>query len=605
MADLVADAIVRRVREWGIHRVFGYSGDGIDPLLAALRRADGDPEYVGARHEEGASLMATGHAKYTGGVGCCVATHGPGAIHLLNGLYDAKLDGKPVVALVGQQHRSALGSTYQQEINTELLFRDVCGAYLATVTVPEQVHLVVDRAVRTALAQRAPTAVILPHDVQQLEMPASPPHGHALVTSSVGLSPGVVAPDPDALSRAAELLAAGSRVAILVGQGARGAADEVMAVAERLGAGVATSLLGKPVVDDTSPVVCGCIGHLGTDAAQRLMGECDTLLMVGTNDPWTEYLPVPGQARAVQIDIDGRHLGMRYPTEVNLVADAATALRALLPLLPGSGAEGGARGGGWRADVEKWNAEWATTLADRATAPADPLNPQLVFHELAPRLPDDALLAVDVGSVTYWYSRHLRLRGRIPAHLSSTLASMGSGLPYALAAKLAHPDRPVVALVGDGAMQMNGINELITVADRWKGWPDPRLVVLVLHNGDLNEVTWEQREMEGDPRYDTSQDVPAFDYAGYAHLLGLHGSRVEAPDQVADVWDQAFASDRPFLIEAIVDPATPLLPPNLSDDQTRNMATALAAEGSREAERAHDALQTEGASLPDPSEETS
>jgi pyruvate dehydrogenase (quinone) len=622
MAELVADAIVGRLREWGIHRMFGYAGDGIDPLLAALGRAGGDPEYVGARHEEGAALMATGHAKFTGGVGCCIATHGPGAIHLLNGLYDAKLDGKPVVALVGQQHRSALGSTYQQEIDTSTLFRDVCGAYLATVSVAEQVPLVIDRAVRTALAQRAPTAVILPHDVQRLEMPETPPHGHGMVTSSIGLTPGVIGADRNALADAASLLAAGKRVAILVGQGGAGAAEEVMAVAERLGAGVATSLLGKPVVDDTSPIVCGCIGHLGTDAAQRLMGECDTLLMVGTNDPWTEYLPIPGQARAVQIDIDGRHLGMRYPTEINLVADAATALRALLPLLPErpgdedgdvstssavstsgaasttSGAQGG-DDGSWQSQVEGWVADWNAVLEQRALDPADPLNPQLVFHELAPRLTDDALLAVDVGSVTYWYSRHLRLRGRIPAHLSSTLASMGSGLPYALAAKLAHPGRPVLALVGDGAMQMNGINELITVADRWQDWADPRLVVLVLHNRDLNEVTWEQREMEGDARFAPSQTVPSFDYAGYARLLGLAGERVDGPDQVGPVWDKALAADRPFLIEAIVDPATPLLPPNLSDEQRSNMATALDAEDSALANRARGALSTSGADLQD------
>src|SRR5918999_1514668 len=278
MTRLVADAVVRRLRDWGVHRMFGYAGDGIDPLLAALRRAGGDPEYIGARHEEGAALMASGHAKFTGEVGCCIATHGPGAIHLLNGLYDAKLDGKPVVAVVGQQHRSALGSTYQQEIDTGTLYKDVCGAYAATV------------------------------------------------------------------------LAAGERVALLVGQGAGGAAPEVREVAERLGAGVATSLLGKPVIDESLPYVCGCIGHLGTDAAQRLMDGCDTLLMVGTNDPWTEFYPAPGQARAVQVDIDGRHVGMRYPTEVNLVGDAAETLRGLLSRLPDRSAAP-ARDG-WRAAVE-------------------------------------------------------------------------------------------------------------------------------------------------------------------------------------------------------------------------------------------------------------
>jgi pyruvate dehydrogenase (quinone) len=602
---LVADAVVDRLRSWGVHRVFGYAGDGIDPLLAALRRAGGDPAYVGARHEEGAALMATGHAKFTGGVGCCVATHGPGAIHLLNGLYDAKLDGKPVVAIVGQQHRSALGTTYQQEIDTQSLYKDVCSAFVATVTVPEQVNVVVDRAVRTAIATRQPTAVILPHDVQQLEMPEAPEQAHGVVHSAVGITPPEVVPPAGALDEAAALLGAGERVAILVGQGAARAADEVLAVADRLGAGIATSLLGKPVVDDTLPHVCGCIGHLGTDAAQALMDGCDTLLMVGTNDPWTEFLPAPGQARAVQVDIDGRHVGMRYPTEVNLVGDAALTLRALLPRLPapdGAGEGGrpaaGSPAGRWRAEVERRVAAWRDELTRRALAPAQPLNPQRVLHELAGRLPDDALVGVDVGSVTYWYARHLRLRGRVPAHLSSTLASMGSALPYALAAKLAHPDRPALALAGDGAMQMNGINELITVAARWRDWPDPRFVVLVLRNEDLTEVTWEQREMEGDPRFDASQDVPPFDYAGYARLLGLGGVRVDTPEAVGPAWDEALAADRPVLVEAVVDPATPLLPPKLEDAQREQLSAGLAAEGSDEARRAREALATEGAELP-------
>jgi pyruvate dehydrogenase (quinone) len=593
MTRLVADAVVGRLRDWGVHRMFGYAGDGIDPLLAALRRAGGDPEYIGARHEEGAALMASGHAKFTGEVGCCIATHGPGAIHLLNGLYDAKLDGKPVVAVVGQQHRSALGSTYQQEIDTGTLYKDVCGAYVATVTVPEQVLLVVDRAVRTALAQRAPTAVILPHDVQQMEMPESLPHEHGVVPSSVGIEMPTVVPPAEALDDAAALLAAGERVALLVGQGAAGAAPEVREVAERLGAGVATSLLGKPVIDESLPYVCGCIGHLGTDAAQRLMDGCDTLLMVGTNDPWTEFYPAPGQARAVQVDIDGRHVGMRYPTEVNLVGDAAETLRGLLSRLPDRSAPPDSSG--WRVEVEGWVSAWWEELERRALTGAEPLNPQRVFHELAPRLPGDALIAVDVGSVTYWYSRYLRLGGRVPAHLSSTLASMGSGLPYAIAAKLAHPDRPVLALVGDGAMQMNGINELITVAQRWRTWSDPRLVVLVLHNGDLNEVTWEQREMEGDRRFDASQDVPPFDYAGYARLLGLDGVRIDTPGAVGAAWGAALRTDRPVLIEAVVDPATPLLPPKLTDAQVGNLASALDAEGTPEADRARAGLTALGA----------
>ena len=586
MARLLADAVVDRLRSWGVHRVFGYPGEGIDPLLAALRRAGGDPEYVGARHEEGASLMATGHAKYTGGVGCCLATHGPGAIHLLNGLYDAKLDGQPVVAVVGQQHRSALGSTYQQEVDTAALFADACSAYVATVTVPEQVPMVVDRAVRTALVQRAPTAIVLPHDVQALEMPEAPPHRHGAMATSVGVEAGTMLPSEDGIEAAAALLAAGERPALLVGRGAAQAVPQVLAIADRLGAGIATSLLGKPVLDEDLPHLCGCIGHLGTDAAQRLMDGCDTLLMVGTNDPWTEFLPAPGQARAVQIDVDGSRLGLRYPTVVNLVGHAGPTLDRLLERL---GEPEGEPDRSWRHQVESWVEGWAQELERRALQPGVPLNPQRIFHELSTRVPDDALVAVDVGSVTYWYSRYLRLHGRVPAHLSSTLASMGSALPYGLAAKLEHPDRPVLALVGDGAMQMNGINELITVADRWRSWADPRFVVLVLRNDDLNEVTWEQRESEGDPRFDAAQDVPAFDYAGYARLLGLRGLRIEGAAVVGSAWDEALSADRPMLLEAVVDPATPLLPPKLTDEQAENLTAGLAAEASGQAERAHTA----------------
>lgn len=555
MTTLVADALVARLRRWGIERVFGYSGDGIDPILAAIARTDGGVELVTARHEESAALMATGHAKWTGGTGCCLATHGPGAIHLLNGLYDAKLDKRPVVAIIAQQHRTAIGSGYQQEIDAGTLFKDVCGAYLATVTTPEQLHLVVDRAIRTAQARRQPTCVIVPHDVQQMEAPDEPPHQHGAMETAVGWAPPRVLPDEAALDAAAAVLDAGERIAIVAGQGAARASDELVAVADRLGAGVAKALLGMAVLPDDLPYVTGAIGHLGTTASDLMARECDTLLLVGTNEPYTEYLPAPGQARAVQIDIDGTNLGGRYPTEVNLAGDAAETLRALLPRLAERDRSA------WRSRVEASVRDWWEVLDRRAHREAEPLNPQLLFHELSPRLPDDALLAVDVGSTTYWYARHIRMRGTMAGHLSSTLASMGSALPYAVAAKLAHADRLVVALAGDGAMQMNGINELITVSRMWRDWDDPRLPILVLDNGDLGEVTWEQREMEGDPRFPASQSVASVPYAEWARLLGLDGIVVEHPDAVVPAWEQALAADRPFLLHARVDPAVPLTPP--------------------------------------------
>ena len=563
MADerTVADLLVERLRSWGVRRLFGYSGDGINTFMGALRRADGDPRFVQARHEENAALMAVGHAKYTGEVGVVTSTQGPGAVHLLNGLYDAKLDHTPVVAIVGQQQRSVLGSEYQQEIDLQSLFKDVAAQFVQTVQTADQAAMIVDRAFRTALSTRSPCVVIVPHDVQELPAPDPTAHEHGVMVSAVEWRRPRVVPRDEDLRAAAEVLASGERIALLVGQGIREAGDEVRGVVERLGAGVTTSLLGKPWWDESLPVSAGVMGHLGTSASGWLMDQCDTLLIVGSNDPWSEYYPAPGQARAVQIDIDGRHLGNRYPIEVGLTGDAAETLSALLPLLPDRSDSP------WRGEVEAAVRRSRQLAADRAALPADPLNPELAVRSLNAHLPADAQVAVDVGSVTYWYARHLELPPGVPAHLSSTLATMGSSIPYGIAAKLAHPDRPVVGLSGDGAMQMVGLNELVTVSRMWREWADPRFALLVLHNRDLAEVTWEQREMEGEPRFDDSQSLPEFPYAGYAELLGLGGIRVDHPDQLDDAWSRALSADRPFVIEAIVDADVPLLPPFPAGEQ--------------------------------------
>ncbi len=453
---LVADLMVERLQAWGVHRIFGYSGDGINAFMGALRRA-GDPLLVQARHEESAALMAVGHAKYTGEVGVMTSTQGPGAVHLLNGLYDAKLDHQPVVALVGQQQTTVLGSEYQQEIDLQSLFKDVAAQFVQVVLAPEQAPMLMDRAFRTALATRSPCVVIVPHDLQKAPAPDEDEQEHGVVVTTPGWRPPHVTPHAEDLARAAEVLNAGERVALLVGQGTKGAQDLVRAVAERLGAGVTTSLLGKPWWDETLPYSCGVMGHLGTTASGQLMEHCDTLLMLGTNDPWTEYYPAPGQARAVQVDIDGRHLGNRYPIEVGLTGDTTDTLEALLPLLDQRDRTS------WLDRVEVWVSQWHELAEERARMKADPVSPEQVFRSLSARLPEDAQVSVDVGSTTYWYARHLTLPPRTQAHLSSTLASMGSALPYGIAAKLHHPDRPLVALSGDGAMQMNGIAELVTV----------------------------------------------------------------------------------------------------------------------------------------------
>ena len=568
MADSVADFLVRRLTEWGVHRIYGYPGDGINGIMGALQRADGAVEFVQVRHEEMAALMACGHAKWTGEVGVCLATSGPGAIHLLNGLYDAKLDHQPVVAIVGQQARAALGGSYQQEVDLLSLFKDVAHEYVTMVTEPEQMRHVVDRAVRIALAERTVTCVIVPNDLQSEDV-AEPPHEHGTVHSSIGYSRPVVVPRDEELERAAEVLNAGERVAMLVGQGALHATDEVIATAEVLGAGVAKALLGKAAVPDDLRFVTGAVGLLGTRPSWELMTGCDTLLMVGTSFPYSEFLPEEGDARGVQIDLDGRMLGIRYPTEVNLVGDSAATLRALLPLLERKADRS------WREQIEASVGDWWRVIEERAMNDADPINPQRVFWELSPRLPDGCILAADSGSAANWFARDLKVRRGMMASLSGNLATMGCGVPYAIAAKFAYPDRVAIALVGDGAMQMNGLNELITAAKYWQRWSDPRLVVAVLNNQDLNQVTWEQRVLEGNPKFEASQNIPDLPYAGFGELLGLKGIRVETPDEIAPAWGEALAADRPCVLDFVTDPEVPPLPPHITFEQAKLFALAV------------------------------
>jgi pyruvate dehydrogenase (quinone) len=567
VGQTVGEFVLERLHEWGVRRVFGYPGDGINGVVLAFAGRD-DVEFVQARHEEMCAFMACGHAKFTGELGVCLATSGPGATHLLTGLYDAKLDHQPVLAIVGQQARSALGSDYQQEVNLERLFADVC-AFVATAVDAAQIRHLVDRAVRTALARRTPTAIILPTDVQAEEAVEEPPHEHGTAHSSVGWSPPRIVPYDEDLRRAAEILNEGERVAMLVGQGAAGAVDEVIEVAELLGAGVAKALLGKATVPDDLPFVTGSIGLLGTKPSWDLMQGCDTLLIVGSSFPYAEFLPEEGQARGVQIDLDPTLIGLRYATEINLVGDARETLRSLLPLLERKADRA------WREEIEKGVGEWWQIVEAKALNSADPVNPQRVFWELSKRLPGDAILCADSGSGTNWYARDLKLDRGMLASLSSTLASMGSAVPYAIAAKFAFPQRMVFALAGDGAMQMNGLAELITIAKYWQGWSDPRLAVLVLNNRDLNMVTWEHRAMEGSPKFSASQDLPDVAYAAFAESLGLAGRRVEREEDVGPAWDDALAADRPFVIDAVVDPNVPPLPPHISFDQARSMTTAL------------------------------
>ncbi len=569
----VSTFIWKRVHAWGGRIVYGYPGDGVGGLDEALEAAK-ELHYVQVRHEEMAAFMASGHAKFTGEVGICYATSGPGAIHLLNGLYDAKMDHVPVVAIVGQQARTALGADYQQEVDLQSAFKDVAGEYVMTAAVPSQVRHLIDRAFRIAAVRRTVTCVIVPNDLQELDY-EDPPMAHGATHTGLGYSSEAKTPDPDALKRAAEVLNAGKKVAMLVGAGALGATDEVIAVAEKLQAGCAKALLGKAALPDDLPWVTGQIGLLGTKPSWDLMQDCDTLLMVGTSFPYSEFLPKPGNARAVQIDIDGTRLSLRYPTEVNIVGDSATTLSALLPLLDQKEETYWRRG--IVRDVESW---WKTVEA-RAMAPAHPMNPQRVFHELSPRLPDGVIMTGDAGTVANWYARDIRIRRGMMGSLSGSLASLGSATPYAIAAKMAFPHRPVIAFIGDGAMQMNGINEMITVAKYWKNWADPRFIVMVLNNGDLSQVTWEERVQIGEGKTESTQRVPDFPYHRYAELLGLKGIRVDDPDRMGAAWDEALAADRPVILDCVTDPNVPPLPPHITFKDAKNFLTMMASEPER------------------------
>jgi len=569
----VADHFVERLGAWGVRRIFGYSGDAINGVIGALDRAgagkpDAPLQFVQTAHEELAALMAAAHAKFTREVGVCLSTGGPAAIHMLNGLYDAKLDHVPVVAIVGQQALTGLGAGEQQETNLHTLLQDVASAYVEMVSTPEQLRHVVDRAFRIAAGERTVTAIILPHDVQKKPAVESPPHEHGSQHSAPGWTSPRLVPRDEELRRAADVLNAGRKVAMLIGAGARGVGDDVIAVAERLGAGVAKALLGKDAVPDDLPFVTGSAGFLGTDATNRMLRECDTLFMVGTSFPYTEFLPKEGQARGVQIDVAPRNLALRYPVEVPLAGDAGETLRALLPLLRPNA--------GWRAQVERWTRESWEKNDRHAMTDAPPINPQRVALELARRLPNDCLLTADSGSSTMWLARHVRLRRGMLFSVSGGLATMGCAIPYASAAKFAHPDRPAVAFVGDGAMQMSGLSALVDVVKHWRRWKDPRLAIVVFNNRDLNFVTWEQRLMEGEPKFPASQDLPDVRYADYATLLGLGGVRVERPEDVGPAWDQALAADRPFVIDAVVSADVPTFPPSLTTMQEDTLAEALA-----------------------------
>ncbi|MEJ0024992.1 MAG: thiamine pyrophosphate-requiring protein [Rhizomicrobium sp.] len=569
MAKTVGDFLFERLSQWQVRRVFGYPGDGINGIVTALGRAGDAIEFVQVRHEEEAAFMASGHAKLTGEVGVCLATSGPGAIHLLNGLYDAKLDRQPVVALVGQQAQASLGGHFQQEVDLLSLFKDVASDFVQVCNTPAQARHLIDRAFRIAKAQRTVTAIIFPNDVQ--ESPAAESgHVHGTIHTGTDFAQPVIVPAQVDLERAAGILNKGERVAMLIGRGAANAENEVISIADVLQAGVAKALLGKAVLPDDLPFATGQIGLLGTKASYELMRNCDTLLMIGSTFPYSEFLPKEGQAKAVQIDIDPTMLSLRYPMDVALQGDCALTLRALLPLLAPK------PWGKWRETVEKNAAATWDEEDKKAHLSADPLNPELFFWEFTKHLPERAIIAVDTGMSTTFFARAVKMRRDMKLAISGTLATMGPAISFATAGKFAFPDRPAIAFVGDGAMQMLGLNAFVTVAKYWKQWTDPRFVVAVLNNRDLNMVTWELRGLGGAPKVAATQELPDLDYAAYARMLGLAGFTVDKPGDVDRVWEEALSAGRPAIIDVKADPNVIALPPHATFEQTKNFFLAMA-----------------------------
>ncbi|MGI8714551.1 MAG: thiamine pyrophosphate-requiring protein, partial [Solirubrobacteraceae bacterium] len=566
------DNLCERLIEWDVNTIYGFPGDGINGILGALRRHQEQLRFIQTRHEEMAAFMACGHAKFTGQVGVCLATSGPGAIHLLNGLYDAKLDHTPVVAIVGQTFVRAIGGDFQQEVKLLQLYSDLASAFCEQVNTPSSVRHLVDRAMRIAQAERTVTCVIVPADVQDMEAVEEQPHATHTVHSGVGYWPGRRIPTESQLQQAADILNAGQRVAMLVGQGALDATDEVIAVADTLGAGIAKALLGKAAVPDDIPYCTGSIGLLGTKPSWDMMQGADTLLMVGSSFPYSEFLPKTGQVRAVQIDLLGRMLSIRYPMELALEGDATESLKELLPLLHRT------QDRSWQEEIKSNVADW-WRLMDERGQPADRdgrIRPQGLFSSLSRQLPDNAILSSDSGSAANWYARQIRIRRGMKAMLSGNLATMVPGVPYAIAAKFAFPDRVSIAMVGDGAMQMGGMAEMLTAAKYYKTWADPRMVVLVLVNEDLNQVTWEQRVMEGDPEFRASQEIPYVDYAAWAELIGLKGIKVTVSSEIDEAWRTALSADRPVIISALTDPNEAPLPPHITFAQAEGFAKSVA-----------------------------
>src|SRR5437870_5464694 len=560
MSQTAGDILVQCLIDWEVRVIFGLPGDGINGIMEALRKKRDAIRFIQVRHEEAAAFMACGYAKFTGRLGVCVATSGPGGIHLLNGLYDAKLDGQPVLAITGLPYHDLIGTHTQQDVELDRTFVDVC-KYNARVMGPSHVENVVDLACRTALIYRGVAHVAIPVDVQQmkadkLRSKRNVPHH----TSDVAARSARLPADED-LHRAAEILNAGRKVAILAGRGALGAGDELERVADLLAAPIVKALLGKAVVPDDSPYTTGAIGLLGTRPSQEALEACDTLLIVGTSFPYIEYYPKPGQASGVQIELDPMRIGLRYPVDVGLVGDSRRSLTALLPLLARKGDRA------FLETAQRGMKEWNALMDERAARRDVPMKPQVVAAELGRRLRDDAIVACDSGTITSWWAGHIPARRRQLHSVSGNLASMACGLPYAIAAQVAYPDRQVVAFVGDGGLSML-MAELATCV-RYR----LPVKVVVIKNNTLGQIKWEQMVFLGNPEYGC--DLQPIDFAMVAEACGATVLTVEDPAHGGKVLGEALSTPGPVIVEGVVDPLEPPLPPKITMEQAALFAKSL------------------------------
>jgi pyruvate dehydrogenase (quinone)/pyruvate oxidase len=560
MADTAADILIEAIHGWGVEVVFGLPGDGINGIMEALRRRQEEIRFVHVRHEEAAAFMACAYATFTGRLGVCLATSGPGGIHLLNGLYDAKLDGQPVLAITGLPYSDLINTHTQQDVELDRLFMDVC-KYNARVMNAAHVESVVDLACRTALAYRGVSHLTLPVDVQ--EMPADEGRSKRNIAhhTSEAWARSARLPSDEDLRQAADVLNAGTKIAILAGRGALGATDELEAVAETLGAPIAKPLLGKGAVPDDSPYTTGPIGLLGTRPSQEALEACDTLLIIGTSFPYIEFYPKPGQARGVQIELDPMRIGLRYPVEVGLVGDSRRTLRALTPLLKRNAERG------FLEQAQRGMRDWRELMHERASRMDKPMKPQRVAAELGRRLRDDAIVACDSGTIATWWARHIPARRGQMHSLSGNLATMANGFPYAIAAQIAYPDRQCVAFVGDGGFSMLMAEFSTCVKYRLP------VKVVVVKNNTLGQIKWEQIVFLGNPEYGC--DLEPIDFAAFARACGGTGFTIEDPAECGEVLDQALAAPGPVIVQAIVDPFEPPMPAKITAAQAMKFAEAL------------------------------